>query len=272
MLELSEFILSQGYPVVFSPKLVVALVLSVGLAGCSSMSPSSVFEKASRASVESYSELGIKYLQAGDTQSAKSALVQALDINPKHAPSLNGLALVFQTEAENDLAENYFRDAVSADPSSAMIHNNFGAFLYAQKRYDEACVELARATEDPFYSQRAQAFENLGRCYRLIGRNDAAIFMLQRALTLSPDRPLAMVEIADLYIEQGDYDAASEWFLSFRDLVDRGQVDHFAKSLWVGVRLARIQGKASRAATYSLLLKNLYPESEEYKKYKESGR
>jgi len=258
--------------VIHSRNLAVIVILSWVLTGCSGISASSVFEKASRASVESYSELGIKYLQAGDTVSAKSALSQALDINPKHAPSLNGLALVFQTEAENALAESYFRDAVAADPSSAMIHNNFGAFLYAQKRYDEACVELSRATEDPFYSQRAQAFENLGRCYRLVGRNDAAIFVLQRALTLAPDRPLAMVELADLYLEQGNNDAASDWFLAFRDLVDRGQVDHFAKSLWVGVRLARIQANASRAATYGLLLKNLYPQSEEYKRYEESGR
>lgn len=253
-------------------RLLIGVLFSVVLAGCSSVSPNSMFARGSQATVESYTELGIKYLQAGDNVSAKSSLKQALDINPTHAQALNGLALVFQTEEENELAENYFREAVKSDPASAMIHNNFGAFLYGQKRYEEACAELSRATEDPFYPQRAQAFENLGRCYRLIGRNDAASFVLQRALTLAPDRPLAMVELADLYLEQGRNEAAAEWFGEFRDLVDRGQVDHFAKSLWVGVRLARIQGSASRAATYALLLKNLYPESEEYKKYEESSR
>jgi len=249
----------------------ILLFLSI-VTGCSSFSPSAMYAKATQASVESYTDLGIKYLQAGDTVSAKSALRQALDINANHAPALNGLALVFQTEAENELAENYFRDAVKNDPGSAMIHNNFGAFLYAQGRYEEACTELSRATEDPFYAQRAQAFENLGRCYRLIGRGDAAVFVLERALTLSPDRPLAMIELAELHLEQGNIDAAAGWFADFRELVDRGLVDHFAKSLWVGVRLARIQGNASRAATYALLLKNLYPESEEYKNYEESSR
>lgn len=253
-------------------QLALALLLTTLLAGCSSFSSSSMYAKATQASVESYTDLGIKYLQAGDTVSAKSSLKQALDINPNHAPALNGLALVFQAEAENALAENYFRDAVKNDPGSAMIHNNYGAFLYAQQRYEEACTELSRATEDPFYAQRAQAFENLGRCYRLIGRDDAAVFVLERALTLSPDRPLAMIELADLHLERGNADAAAKWFAEFRDLVDRGLVDHFAKSLWVGVRLARTQGNASRSATYALLLKNLYPESEEYKKYEESSR
>lgn len=253
-------------------QLILAVLLSAVLTGCSSFSPSSIYAKATQASVESYTELGIKYLQAGDTLSAKSSLKQALDINPKHAPALNGLALVFQAEAENSLAENYFRDAVKNDPGSAMIHNNFGAFLFGQKRYDEACTELSRATEDPFYPQRAQAFENLGRCYRFIGRNDAALFVLERSLTLSPERPLAMIELADLQLELGNPEAAAKSFADFRELVDRGLVDHFAKSLWVGVRLARVQANASRAATYALLLKNLYPESEEYKKYEESSR
>lgn len=253
-------------------QLAIVLCVTAVLAGCSGLGPNSMTAKATQASVESYTDLGIKYLQAGDTVSAKSALKQALDINPDHAQALNGLALVFQSEGEDALAENYFRDAVARSPESAMIQNNFGAFLYAKERYKEACEALARATEDPFYAQRAQAFENLGRCYRLVGRDEAAAFMLERALTLSPERPLAMIELADLYLDRGQNEKAAQWFAEFRILVDRGSIDHFAKSLWVGVRLARIQGNASRAATYALLLKNIHPESEEYKKYEESSR
>lgn len=112
--------------------------------------------------LESYTRLGLRYLQAGDTASAKRPLQHALELDGSYAPAFNGLALVFQTEDEPALAEDYFRKAVSADPDSAMIHNNFGAFLFSSGRYEEACQELYRATEDPFYKQRAQAFENLG--------------------------------------------------------------------------------------------------------------
>lgn len=251
----------------------VLLVFALFLSGCTSLSSPSMSADSKQSSVESYTQLGISYLQAGDTVSAKSSLQRALEFDGDYAPALNGLGLVFQTERETKLAEDYFRQAVQADPNSAMVRNNFGAFLYSQSRFEEACAELARATEDPFYPQRAQAFENLGLCYRLIGKDGAATFVLERALMLSPDaRPAALIELADLRIEAGEVRQAAELFQDFRDLVDSGRANHNAKSLWVGVRIARYQGSASRAVTYALLLRTQYPESEEYKKYMESGR
>jgi type IV pilus assembly protein PilF len=222
--------------------------------------------------LQSYTGLGLQYLRAGDTASAKRPLLHALDLDDNYAPAFNGLALVFQAEDDLALAEEYFRKAVAADPQSAMIHNNFGAFLFAQRRYDEACRELARATEDPFYQQRAQAFENLGRCYRQIGRLDVAEHAFRRALTLSRQRPVALIELADLLLMKEQSRAAGELFDRFRELVDDKRVDHFPLSLWVGIRVARYEGNAGRAATYALLLKNMYPESAEYRLYKESAQ
>lgn len=222
--------------------------------------------------LESYTSLGLQYLKAGDTAGAKGPLQRALEIDDSYAPAFNALALVFQTEQDLALAESYFRKAVSADPQSAMIHNNFGAFLFSQERYEEACKELARATEDPFYQARAQAFENLGRCYRRTGREAVAEHALKRALTLSRQRPQALVELADLMLEKGNPAQATALFDRFRELVDSKRVDHFPLSLWVGVRVARYEGNASRAATYALLLKNMYPQSTEYGLYKESAQ
>lgn len=222
--------------------------------------------------LKSYTRLGLQYLQAGDTASAKLPLQHALELDDNYAPAFNGLALVFQTEDDSALAEDYFRKATAADPDSAMIHNNFGAFLFAAGRYQEACQELSRATDDPFYQQRAQAYENLGRCYRQLGQLDAAEHAFRRALTLSKQRPMALVELSDLLLIQNKPQAASELFSRFRELVDSKRVNHFPLSLWVGVRVARYEGDASRASTYALLLKNMYPESAEYRLYKESAQ
>ncbi|GGC11727.1 type IV pilus biogenesis/stability protein PilW [Marinobacterium zhoushanense] len=224
------------------------------------------------AALESYTSLGLQYLRAGNTASAKGPLLRALEIDDGYAPAFNALALVFQAEDDLSIAESYFRKAVAADPQSAMIHNNFGAFLFAQQRFDEACQELARATEDPFYQARAQAFENMGRCYRKIGRLDVAEHAFNRALTLSRQRPIAMVELADILLEKGDQAGAAVLFDQFREYVDSKQIDHFPLSLWVGVRVARYEKQSGRAATYALLLKNMFPESAEYQLYKESAQ
>ncbi len=221
---------------------------------------------------EAYSRLGFEYLQTGDAGNAKAAFQKAIEINKGYAEAHNGLALTFQIEGDNALAEQYFRRATQLAPSSAMMHNNFGAFLFANERYQEACKELSRATEDPFYNRRSQAFENLGRCYRHLNRDDAAQHAFQRALQITANRPVSLVELSELHLEQREYAEAEKYFERYLSLVENRRVEHYAKSLWVGIRLARYNNNGSRAATYALILKNLYPASTEYREYEESAR
>jgi len=255
------------------PGRVVLIVLLLLLTGCGmqSRAPISGAEGAPDAALQAYTQLGLQYLQAGDTVSAKGSLQRAIAIDPKYGPAYNAMALVFQVERDFDLAEEYFRKSVEFEPMSAMVHNNFGAFLFAQQRYEEACRHLARATEDPFYPLRAQAFENLGRCYRIIERQDVAEHAFRRALDLSHNRPIAQIELADLLLVKGDSAEAMFWFRQFRDLVDQRRVEHSPLSLWVGIRVARESRDVSLATTYSLLLRNLFPDSEEYRQFKEAA-
>jgi type IV pilus assembly protein PilF len=251
-------------------KQLVALVVFLALAGCTTNSSK---YHADRTAYESYSRLGFEYLQAGDTTSAKSAFHRSIVLNSGYAEAHNGLALTFQLEGDHDLAEEYFRKATRLAPDSAMMHNNFGAFLFAKKRYQEACIELARATEDPFYNRRSQAFENLGRCYSYIERNDAAEHAFKRALQVSSSaRPVSLVELTDLALKKQNLNQAEEYFGRFLEGVESRRFEHYAKSLWVGIQMARLNGNHTRAAAYALILKNLYPDSEEYEKYKESTR
>lgn len=219
---------------------------------------------------QAYTQLGMQYLRSGDTANAKSAFQRAQELAPDILAAYNGLALVFQLEDEPELAETYFKKALKKAPDSAMLHNNYGAFLFNSERYPEACRELARATEDPFYNLRDQAFENLGRCYQLINRPDAAEYALKRSLKLNPQRPFATLELAKVLFEQGKLDQAEEYFEQYGELVDSKQVEHNATSLWLGVQISRMKNDALNAATYGLILKSMYPDSEEYKKYKES--
>lgn len=251
-------------------KLVLTFIMVLVVAGCVAKGPSSSGDKSQ--AFEAYSRLGYEYLQTGDVVNAKTSFKRALDINSGYADAYNGLALAFQLEGDPGIAEQYYRKATSLDPSSAMIHNNFGAFLFSEKRYEEACRELSRATEDPFYNRRAQAFENLGRCYQNLQRTDAAKHAFQRSLQVTSNRPVALVELSDLLIAEGNYPEANKYFDRFLTMVENRRIEHYAKSLWVGIRLARHDGNVSRSATYALILKNLFPESEEYREFEESAR
>ena len=177
------------------------ILLGVILVGCGGQEVRSLGQDENAA--EAYTQLGMQYLRSGDTANAKSAFQRAQELAPDTLAAYNGLALVFQVEDEPELAESYFKQALKRAPDSAMLHNNYGAFLFNLERYPEACRQLARATEDPFYTLRDQAFENLGRCYQLIDRPDAAEHALKRSLKLNSQRPFATLELAKVLLGAG---------------------------------------------------------------------
>ncbi|WP_420599172.1 type IV pilus biogenesis/stability protein PilW [Neptuniibacter sp.] len=251
-------------------KSVFIVILTMVVIGCT---PNGTKSSESGSAYEAYSRLGFEYLQAGDTSNAKFAFNRSLELKSGYAQAYNGLALTFQLEGDDQLAEDYFRKATNLSPSSAMLHNNFGAFLFSKGRFQEACVELARATEDPFYNSRAQAFENLGRCYQNIARDDAAKHAFKRALQVSSSgRPISLVELSDINLKEGNLVEAEAYYKSFLEFVESRKFEHYAKSLWVGIRISRQTANYNRAAAYALILKNLYPDSVEYQQYKESAR
>ncbi|WP_417225003.1 type IV pilus biogenesis/stability protein PilW [Amphritea sp.] len=245
------------------------LLISLLITGCAGQDVTTT-EQGIPQAVQAYNSLGMQYLRRGDTPNAKLAFQRSVVIDPDSAQAYNGLAMVFQLEEDTQLAESYFKKAIDVEPDSAMMHNNYGAFLFSLKRYPQACKELARATEDPFYNQRSQAFENLGRCYLLIDRLDAAEHAFKRSLTLTPNRPLAILQLADVMIKKGSVDEAVSLFDQFSTMVNDKRVQHSAQSLWLGVQISRLKNSGIDAATYGLILKNMYPDSEEYRQYKES--
>jgi len=245
------------------------LLISLLITGCAGQQVTTAEQDTPKA-VKAYNSLGMQYLRRSDTANAKLAFQRSIEIDSGSAQAYNGLAMVFQLEQDAPLAERYFKKAIKVEPDSAMLHNNYGAFLFSRKRYPEACKELGRATEDPFYNQRSQAFENLGRCYRLIDRLDAAEHAFKRSLTLNPKRPLAILQLSDVMLQKGDLEEAVSFFDQYSAMVDAKQVQHSAQSLWLGVQISRLKNSGIDAATYGLILKNLFPDSEEYQQYKES--
>ena len=93
-------------------------------------------------------ELGIAYLMQGDTICAKENMHKALDVDPRSPEAHASLALVFQQEQEWTSAESHFEKAIALDPKKRAARNNFGAFLYAQGRAEEAIAQLQVAVSD----------------------------------------------------------------------------------------------------------------------------
>nr|WP_242521843.1 type IV pilus biogenesis/stability protein PilW [Motiliproteus sp. SC1-56] len=220
--------------------------------------------------LEAWNSVAREYIQLGQYEEAKRPLKQALEVDPKAASSLTLLALVFQSQGETEIAEEYYRKALEGDPDNAMVNNNYGIFLMLQQRHAEACGYLEAAARDPLYEQRSATLENLASCYRVTGQSAEAEKTYRQVLRLDPNASQAILALSELAYQRGEYGQSWQLFSRFSKLVNLRQVEHNAQSLWLGIRLSRQGQDPGMAATYSLLLKNLYPQSREYQLYKES--
>jgi type IV pilus assembly protein PilF len=211
---------------------------------------------------DAYVQLGIGYLQKGETGPAKTPLKNALDINPSGADAQVALALVFQREKEPKLADEHFRKALSANSRDARVLNNYGSFLFEQKRYKEALQTYALAAEDTLYPERSRVFENLGMTSLALGDRQEAKQYFERSLSLNSRQPRALLEMASLSYDERQYVPARGYYESFSAIASQN-----ARSLLLGARLAKVFEDHDRAASIGLQLKRLYPGTPEYQHY-----
>src|SRR5690606_2217435 len=111
------------------------------------------------------------------------------ELDGSDADANAALALVFQAQAEPELADQYFQKALATRPGDPRLLNNYGSFLFAQKRYAQASEYFQQAAADTLYPERSRVFENLGVTSMLLGQRDTARQQLEKALHLNQRQP-----------------------------------------------------------------------------------
>jgi len=237
----------------------------LGLSGCVTTETSSLFKKDSNKMLSISIKAGIEYMKVGDTVSAHRHLGNALEIDSNSPDAHSALALLYQYEGDYGLAENHFKIALKKDETNAKVLNNYGRFLFSQGRYAEAIQQLELAALDTMYSNRALVYDNIGRCALQLKDLERAQTAFKKSLRLNSVSPRPYLDLAQINFKKKNYRAASSYLNQYNQL-SRGS----AQSLWLGIRLERIQGDQNALASYELALKNLFPASPEYKRYEES--
>lgn len=242
------------------------LLLFVLLAGCvaqpsqqsayQSSNPEKDTPNRNRARI--HTELGSHYYAQGMLAVALDELSQASQIDPSYAPAHDGLGLVYSSLREDGLAEASFKRSLQLDPASSEAHNNYGTFLCSRNRVDASIPEFMAAVKNPLYSTPEMAYLNAGVCaLRKQDDKNAEIYLLE-ALRAQPGLPQASYQLAGLYLERGDTEKANDYF---KHALDNAEAS--PEVLWLGVRIARQLGDKNVEASYSMLLKNKFPTSEQ---------
>lgn len=245
---------------------VAALTLVVALAGCVTETKGGPdMEADPAAALERRVELARQYIGRGDWENAKRNLELANSIDPKSPSVHEAFGLVYQSTGEYDRAEESFKRALKLDPNFSRARNNYAAFLYFLGRYADAEREFARVTEDSLYSGRPLAFINLGLSRLNLGDSEGAEAAFSRALRMDRRNPLALLEMGYLRLNAGDIDAAERYYGVYRTVVSRQP----PRGLLLGIGIAGARGDKNAVSSYELALRNLYPDSPEYRAYRE---
>jgi len=205
--------------------------------------------------------LARQYIGVGDWENAKRNLELAQEVDPNNAEVFEAFALVYQSTGEFEMAENQFLAALKADPKLSRARNNYAAFLYSQGRYIEAEREFYRVTEDTLYSGRPMAFVNLGLCRLQLEDNVGAQAAFTRALSMDRRNPVALLEMGFLRLEAGDTDEAAGYHGTYRTVSPQQS----PRGLLLGLEIADQTGDQDALGSYELALRNLYPDSLEYR-------
>ena len=244
------------------------LLVLIFLQGCASKSggdlPSSFEDQSQKLDNESPSmintRLGIEYMRLGQHEVALQKLQKALEIDDRNVEANTGLALLYERLNQNESVSKYYETALAIEPNNSSTHNNYGSFLCRFNRGEEAQTHFKRALENPLYKTPELAYTNAGLCALKTQDRNKAMEFFRKALETRPEFPVALFHLADLSEQRDDITEAQAYYKRFVAVSMQTPA-----SLWLGIRLARRTGDKNAEASYSLVLRSKFPESEETK-------
>ena len=202
--------------------------------------------------------LAVEYIRQGRYQDALLKLEKAKHAEPDHADTYSMFGLLYQRLGQIEPAEANFRKSLQLDKGNPEYLNNYGQFLCWQGRYDEAEKTFLEAAQNPLYITPEAAYTNAGVC-ALANRDTAkARRYFAQALERDPSVPGALIAMTELEYAAGDYSAADHYFGRYERAAE-----HTSRTLWLGIRIKQRIGELDARASYVLLLRGKFPQSDE---------
>lgn len=204
-------------------------------------------------------QLGIDYMRKGQLDLALEKLTKALDQDPDLAVAHSSIAFVYARRGENKLAGKHYREALDQNSDDPFTLNNFGVFLCGQGELKDAEKYFLRAARSKDYATPEAALTNAGVCLRREPKEaPRAEQYFREALRVNPQFPDALLQMAQLNYESGDYLRARAFLQRYESVAPATP-----QSLLIGARNERRLGDMQAVRTYERRLKTEFPDAAE---------
>lgn len=226
------------------------------LSGCMMITESNAPQKNPNAAAKSYFELGIAYLQRGRYALAESKLQRSIENEPT-AEAYNALALLYEEQHENSLAEQTYKQLITKFPDYGRGYLNYNIFLCKYNRRSqiaELATQMAQKGKDIAAIGQIAA----GDCAQSKGDNTAAVRHYQQALQYEPYSAGALLPLAEINLKQGFVEKAKKQV----DTVNN-YIGYSAKSVYLSALIERDLGNKVAERKMLHALRNRFPNSPE---------
>jgi len=206
-------------------------------------------------------QLGLGYMNEGQYQRAKFKLDKAIKFDPDNPHAYHYMAELYRRLKEFDKAGEYYDKALTLAPNDMNLQNNYGVYLCERGKYEQADKHFQNIIKNPLYGARANAYENVGLCSLREGRLKKAKDSFESALRINPKMPKSLIQLAQLSYDEGNTARAYQFFQRYVAIAQQTPT-----SLWIGILLESGRGNKDTVASYKVLLKGKFPDSDEAKR------
>jgi len=155
---------------------------------------------------ESRINLASEHVRRGNFMAAKTQAMKALEISPNSIEARYLLGRIYQGTRNADSAAFWFREALKQEPAYTGARIALAAILASGGQLEDARLELESGLQ---YADETHIIHvNLGLINRKLGDLKKAESHFKAAIEAEPTFVPAMLDLADLYIAQGQQDKA----------------------------------------------------------------
>ena len=205
-------------------------------------------------------QLAIEYMNAQDYRAAIEAIEKSLAIEGRDVNTWLTRAEIYHYLKMTDKAEESYQRALSIQPNSAEVNNNYGWYkCNTLGKIADSLAHFDIALSDPTYPTPFIAYYNKGICTARLGQYAQGEALLKQALAANPQFAAANKELARLKMNEGQAALANTYFKIYQSQLQRLSAD----DLLLGWQISHRVGHTQAAAEYEMQLRANFPYSDE---------
>ncbi len=203
-------------------------------------------------------QMALEYLRTNDLAHARDRIERALGEAPANPSVQETAGLVYERLEEKAKAQSAFSAAARLGKGDPAIQNSYAGFLCRTGKTaagEKLFLEVARS---PLYQTPEVALLNAGVCVGGAGDVVDAERYFNRALTVKPNMPEALLQLGNIALSRGDSKEALDYVQRYLAVNPASP-----EVLLLGVRADRKLGASTGAAVFAHRIESEFPSSEQ---------